>query len=301
MAPPPRRSRRLALKRVSIADLPPTALHHILLTATTHDNLLRFVAACARVCGEWWRAVGGSAAYGRGAGAGAGRARVLKVIAKALEWQGEELNLYGKVIGDAGAAALGVALLALPPTHFTALDLSYNELTAAGAASLVPALGRPWGAGGLMELHVRSNGSLGDAGVAALAKALPPTLEELEMGETGCGDDGLAALAAALPALTRFTALYCYSNPAAGGRGWAALGGALPSLPALGVLSASGCTGMASEGAAALAAAIPQCPRLQNVFINGCGLDEQAKAALRAAAASVPTSAERPTGLSLYH
>eukprot|EP01045_Picozoa_sp_COSAG04_P010287 COSAG04_NODE_625_length_11793_cov_11.719942_1_plen_52_part_10 len=52
MAPPPRRSRRLALKHVSIQDLPPTALHHILLTATTHDNLLRFVAACARVCGE---------------------------------------------------------------------------------------------------------------------------------------------------------------------------------------------------------------------------------------------------------
>ena len=55
MAPPPCRSRRLALKHVSIDDLPPHALQHILLTATTHDNLLRFVAACARVCGEWWR------------------------------------------------------------------------------------------------------------------------------------------------------------------------------------------------------------------------------------------------------
>ena len=61
---PPRRSRRLALKRVVIADLPPHVLQHILLTATTHDNLLRFVAACARVCAEWWRAVGGSAAGG---------------------------------------------------------------------------------------------------------------------------------------------------------------------------------------------------------------------------------------------
>ena len=75
MAPPPRRSRRLALKHVSIADLPPHALQHILLTATTHDNLLRFVAACARVCGEWWRVVGGSAAYGRGLGAEEARAR----------------------------------------------------------------------------------------------------------------------------------------------------------------------------------------------------------------------------------
>ena len=45
-----------------ISALPPHALQRILLTATTHDNLLRFVAACARVCAEWWRVVGGSAA-----------------------------------------------------------------------------------------------------------------------------------------------------------------------------------------------------------------------------------------------
>ena len=53
MAPPPRRSRRLALKRVSIADLPEPALRRILLGPS--DNLLRFVAACARVCAEWRR------------------------------------------------------------------------------------------------------------------------------------------------------------------------------------------------------------------------------------------------------
>ena len=59
---PPRRSRRLALKHVSIGDLPPNVLHHILLGPS--NNLLRFVAACARVCAEWRRVVGGSAAYG---------------------------------------------------------------------------------------------------------------------------------------------------------------------------------------------------------------------------------------------
>ena len=52
---PPRRSRRLALKRIAIGDLSEPVLRAILLTAATHDNLLRFVAACARVCGEWWR------------------------------------------------------------------------------------------------------------------------------------------------------------------------------------------------------------------------------------------------------
>ena len=64
MAPPPRRSRRLALKHIAIGDLPEPALRAILLGPS--DNLLRFVAACARVCAEWRRVVGGSAAYGRG-------------------------------------------------------------------------------------------------------------------------------------------------------------------------------------------------------------------------------------------
>ena len=81
-------------------------------------------------------------------------------------------------------------------------------------------------------LHVSSN-PLGDAGVAALAKALPPTLEQLFVCGVGCGDDGFVALAAALPALTRLRDLRIAFNRDVGARGWAALVGALPSLPAL--------------------------------------------------------------------
>ena len=103
---PPRRSRRLALQHVSITDLKPRTLRHILLTATTHDNLLRFVATCARVCPEWWRVVRASEAYGRTLLA---RERVLKAIAEALEMEGDGLDLASKAIGDAGAAVLGVA------------------------------------------------------------------------------------------------------------------------------------------------------------------------------------------------
>ena len=109
MTPPPRRSRRLALKRVTIGDLPPNVLHHILLGPS--DNLLRFVAACARVCGEWWRVVGGSAAYGLGLPRGRlerrealeeyqgdddERARVLRAISRALEAGERQLDLGGK-------------------------------------------------------------------------------------------------------------------------------------------------------------------------------------------------------------
>ena len=35
-----------------IDDLPPNVLRHVLLAAVRTDNLLRFVAACARVCGD---------------------------------------------------------------------------------------------------------------------------------------------------------------------------------------------------------------------------------------------------------
>ena len=135
--------------------------------------------------------------------------------------------------------------------------------------------------------------------MAVFAKAQPPTLGMLYFGGTRCGDDGLVALAAALPALTRLRVLDCNGNPDATARGWVALAGALPSLPALETLDASSCPGMGSEGAAALAAAIPQCPRLKHVDVDGCRLDERAKAALRAAAARVPRSAERPLGLAI--
>ena len=134
-----------------------------------------------------------------------------------------------------------------------------------------------------------------------MAKALPPSLEKLQLTDTGCGDGGLVALAAAFPSLVHLQLLYCGSTPAATSRGWVALAGALPSLPALVELDARNSTGIGSVGAAALAAALPQCPALQVLVldISDCGLDEQAKAALEAAAASVPVSEERPFGLSI--
>ena len=39
----------ITLKHISIGDLPPNVLHHIILTVVQTDNLLRYVAACARV------------------------------------------------------------------------------------------------------------------------------------------------------------------------------------------------------------------------------------------------------------
>ena len=115
MAAPARRSRRLALKHIAIGDLPEPALRAILLGPS--DNLLRFVAACARVCAEWRRVVVGSAAYGLGLPRGRRedlpgyvydgdddeRARILKAITWALEAEGTSLPLAHERIGDPSA------------------------------------------------------------------------------------------------------------------------------------------------------------------------------------------------------
>eukprot|EP01045_Picozoa_sp_COSAG04_P015508 COSAG04_NODE_1228_length_7680_cov_39.722200_6_plen_348_part_01 len=229
--------------------LPASLLHHILLTADCTD-LLCHVAVCARVSTEWWRVARGSDAYGLGLllGTTGERGRVLKEISRALRRRDATLSLRGSRIGDAGAAALGAALRAVPTIRFSSLDLARNNLTAAGVASLVPALRRPW-AGGLRLLRVGENRDLGDAGVAALSQALSgvSTLEWLNVDSTGCGDDGLAALAAALPALTRLRTLNA-SFSRAGALGWVALADALPSLPAFERLNANNSPGVGGRG-----------------------------------------------------
>eukprot|EP01045_Picozoa_sp_COSAG04_P028703 COSAG04_NODE_4529_length_2032_cov_3.078634_3_plen_301_part_00 len=272
-----------------INDLPEPALRRILLTAVRTDSLLRFVAACARVCAEWWRVVGGSAAYGRGLPTErtvvlphGERGRVLKALSGALVKGGDTLDLLRIGIGDSGAAVLAAGLQAMPQIRFTTVDLDSNDVTAAGLASFAPVLRRPWGDGGLEELDMRFNPGLGDAGVATLAKALPPSLEVLSIRDTGCGDDGLVALAAALPALAHLRFLDCCDNLAATARGWVALARVLPSLPSLEMLWLSGSTGVRSEGVAALAAAVPDCPRLREIDAGNCSLAEGDKTKLRA-------------------
>eukprot|EP01045_Picozoa_sp_COSAG04_P006084 COSAG04_NODE_294_length_17734_cov_15.211568_9_plen_306_part_00 len=285
MAPPPRRSRRLALKHVGIGDLPESALRRILLGPS--DNLLRFVATCARVCVEWWRVVGGCAAYAHGL-RGEERPRVLRVITQALGWGSSEVlrlrngaTFGGHKIGDAGAAALGAALLAMPASRpMSTFDISQAGVTAAGFTSLVPVLRRSWGGGGLKTIYVWGN-PIGDAGVAALAGALPETVEDLSIYDTECGDDGFVALAAAMPRLTRMRVLGVGRNQHVGPAGFRAVAEALPAMPALREVSAQKLHGMGSEGASALAAAVPQCPRLQVLDLSQSDFDDQAKSQLR--------------------
>ena len=73
-----------------------------------------------------------------------------------------------------------------PRIRVNQLNLAGNNLTAAGVASLAPALRRPWGGdigpwggGGLKCLYLQSNPGLGDDGVAA------PTPSVVEQNEAG--------------------------------------------------------------------------------------------------------------------
>ena len=74
-----------ALPAVHIGRLPEPALRRVLLGSS--DNLLRHVSVRARVCREWRRIVGTSAAYsyGRDRAGWIERRRVLRAVAQTLD------------------------------------------------------------------------------------------------------------------------------------------------------------------------------------------------------------------------
>ena len=219
-------------------DLPTNVLTNILLSATTHADLLAHAALCACVHPEWRRAVMGSAAYGRGivglsadegatATAAEERSRVLRELSSALRQAKEEgkLELIDDGIGDAGARALGAAVRALPsPLALTEFS-AFCQLSQAGIATVAGMMRSGRLGTQLRELDVSGN-PLGDAGTETLASALPPTLETFAFASVGCGDAGMAAVARALSG-TAVRMIVCSDNPV-GTKGWAALGAALP-------------------------------------------------------------------------
>ena len=132
------------------------------------------------------------------------------------------------------------------------MELTSCSLTVAECVPIAAGLRRP----GLLSLNVSNNPKLGDAGVAALADVLPPTLTDLKIYKTSCGEAGMAAIshriATTLPHLER---LYCSDNGAIGLDGWTQLGVALAALPNLVELRANRC---AMGSATALALVLPR-------------------------------------------
>ena len=124
------------------------------------------------------------------------------------------------------------------------------------------------------------NSEIGDAGLAALAGALPPTLRKLDIERCGCGDEGMAAIAAALPS-TQLDRLDVRAIPFVLTSGWAALGAAATEMSQLQTLVAEDCSGMGDTGAEALAAGLPE--SVTELYLDDCGIRSDGAQALAAA------------------
>jgi hypothetical protein len=223
---------------------------------------------------------------------------VLKAVREACEVKPGgycSLSLAGKHIGDGGAEALGRALESLPrPLPYTDIDVPHNGLGPAGVRAVARGVRRGYGGGGggLEMLDLSSNPWAHDPeAVRAVAEALPPTLEELDVKFAGLGDAGLGALLPALAALPRLGTLHL-SNSGLGPAGFAALAEALPRLGALTRLWVMYNKGAGSAGVAALAAGLPSAPALKHVYLSGCGADEATQAAFEAIAEGLSIEAD---------
>jgi hypothetical protein len=102
------------------------------------------------------------------------------------------LDISYNNIGDAGAASIAKAL---PNSQLETLNIGLNNIGDAGAASIATELPNSK----LETLNIGSN-KIGDAGVASIATALPNSqLKALNIYYNGIGNAGAASIATALP------------------------------------------------------------------------------------------------------
>eukprot|EP01043_Picozoa_sp_COSAG02_P042322 COSAG02_NODE_3590_length_6517_cov_2.757401_2_plen_415_part_00 len=334
-----------------LADFPTGILSHILFTATTHDDLLRHVACCARVCSEWRHTVltspVGSAAYaakalalgrvsapsadndtvyqrqkqtalcvdtsGRWAtraltrsqqehfesnlrrfapyptSASLARGFALSAISKGLrnsKHYGSCLHLDNLLsdrhtaLADHGCIghALAAAVQVLP---VPLVALYVCQLTAESLEPIVAGMTRHT-LGSLESVGMRW---LGDVGITMLAKALPLTVQRLEVSENAFGDAGMKELVGKLCRLTNLRVLELPISNNVSGVGWVNLAEVLPRLSNLTCLnlSHSESIGTSVEATISLATAIGRCPKLHTLDLYGCEISVEAKAALHRA------------------
>eukprot|EP01046_Picozoa_sp_COSAG06_P021324 COSAG06_NODE_1598_length_8970_cov_9.246280_1_plen_379_part_00 len=212
-----------------------------------------------------------------------------RAIAKAVRqarhpgdmWYGS-LRLYGVRLGEQGGRLLAAALQSwgaqygAKPQELRQLSLGGCLLTEAGLLPIVAALHR---FSGLAQLWLFDNPLLGDSAIAALAGALPSTLQVLTIDRTGCGDAGLRAVCAALPRSPSITQLDCAHNPAITTAGWSVLAQTVPAMAEITTLRADG--GLLSAEAAAQQLSEAAC--LQTLWLSGSGITDSGASRLAAA------------------
>jgi hypothetical protein len=103
------------------------------------------------------------------------------------------------ILGDEGAAALGVALQSLPaPLTLHGIHLDGSELSPVGMAALAEGLARGVDTVKLLVVSMNDNPALGETGVAALLSAITlhaSSLAELHLANCGLDDGAMLRLA----------------------------------------------------------------------------------------------------------
>jgi Ran GTPase-activating protein (RanGAP) involved in mRNA processing and transport len=215
----------------------------------------------------------------------------------------KKLNLSSNKIGDPCGRALAMMI---NHTALTDLDLSWNQIGAAGVNSfaetlnlsktltnLVLSLNRIGDEGGrglamilrnmaLTELNLSSN-RIGAVGLNSLAESLAnnSTLTSLDISSNDSGDDGARALAAALYRNVTLTELRLSANNI-GDNGTIALAEALHINQTLTNLSLRR-NDSGDDGARALAAALHRNRTLTSLDLENTGIDDEGARALAAA------------------
>lgn len=225
-----------------------------------------------------------------------GRAQMLRELSEVLrvaregfvdsygdEQEPGELFIFNRTL-DADAGILCACLQALPsPLHLHLIDLIGLDLSAQAAISLASTIGeKGFSSEGLRYLCIRNNPELGDEGIAAFCKVLPPTLEQLFIHDTGCGDVGIAALTAALPGMPNLWRLGVSKNHDVAEDTWCSFFEAAPQLPALQYLFAGENPSLGDVAARTLVAVLPRCaPTLEKIELRVCNIGTEQKRRLR--------------------
>lgn len=205
-------------------------------------------------------------------------------VERALAWSDQprdhhqHLGMRGEGLTDGHCLRVVTAVLAaVGQLALHSINLGHG-VTPASFVEFAPIMRRTFG--GLRTLKI-DGGDLGDAGVAALAQALPATIRSLTIEHVRVGNAGVEALAPAL-VRTGIRRLSLRDNAEVHEAGWAALGVALPQLAELAELDVSRCPGMSVAALTACLAAhgnpavTGKAAALKELHMYSCRLDQQA-------------------------
>lgn len=270
---------------IEVADLPEPLIRRVLLHSTGHDDLLRHVSACARVCADWRCIVGGSPAYGIHI---RGIRGPMERIPRPLQ---PAARRSGRAVTTGSRAAPSAHCREPPPVQrarvLKLIGLALRRAQAAGGVlDFSPASERIGDEGGrtlavalhalppqaaVSAINVRDH-SLTAEGLQQIVTAIRPSfaghcLKVLDVGGNAeLGDAGMVTLAALLPLTLESLQI---DGTGCGDAGMEALAVALPTLMRFSHSNCGNNPAIGQRGWEALGVALKQMPALQQLELSG--------------------------------